>query len=356
MASSDERDDLVTVVALGPPTLSQADADDGALATEARQLLAQRTFPEPAELVKLGRFRITERMGHGGMGVVYAAHDDELDRDIAIKLLRPDLAPDLSGRERLLREAQAIAKLSHPNIVHVYEVGTEGERVFMAMELIRGQTLRQFCAGKPWQAIVDVFMAAGEGLAAAHAAGVVHRDFKPDNVIVDERGRPRVVDFGLARAPAGAALPDHVDTDQHAAMLATATSPHSERPLDLTGTGTVLGTPAYMAPEQFARADPDARTDQFAFGVSLFEMLYSRRPFPGSTYTELVGSILKGMKVEAEAGPLGVPRKVRQIVLRALARDPEGRFASMDELLLALRKARAPRQRRALAWAGVAAL
>jgi serine/threonine protein kinase/predicted Zn-dependent peptidase len=350
-----EPENLVTVVAAGPPTLSQREGDEGALVT-ARSDLAERVSLASADPLRLGRFRVLERMGQGGMGVVYAAHDDELDRDLAIKLLHPHLAPDLSGRERLLREAQAIAKLSHPNTVHVYEVGTEGDRVFMAMELIRGPSLRRFCAGKRWQEIVDVFIAAGEGLAAAHAAGVIHRDFKPDNVIVDERGRPRVVDFGLARAPVVADDGDQLHTDRNAAMLVTPTSQHSGRPLDLTRTGTVLGTPAYMAPEQFARADPDARTDQFAFSVSLFEMLYNRRPFPGSTYTELVGAILKGLEVEAQAGPLGVPRALRQVVLRGLARDPEMRFASMDAMLGALRKARAPRQRRALAWAGVAAL
>ncbi len=335
---SERPEDLVTVVAAGPATLPMS-------------------APEPVDEapVRLGRFRVVERMGKGGMGVVYAAHDDELDRDVAIKLLRPDLAPDLSGRERLLREAQSIAKLSHPNIVHVYEVGADDDHVFMAMELIRGQTLRHWCAGKRWQEIVDVFIAAGEGLAAAHAESIVHRDFKPDNVIVDERGRPRVVDFGLARARSVTGDPDALNTDKHPSMLITPTSEHRLRPLDLTGTGTVLGTPAYMAPEQLARADPDARTDQFAFCVSLFEMLYDRRPFPGSTYTELVGSILKGVAVEADAGPLGVPSAVRTVVLRGLARDPEARFPTMDELLVALRKARAPRQLRALGWAVAAA-
>ena len=330
---------------------------DGELATEARHVLAQGRTPrsDPAPTV-LGRYRVLERIGKGGMGVVYLGHDDELDRDVAIKLLRSDLSKDLSGRERLLREAQAIARLSHPNIVHVYEVAQSDGHVFMAMELIRGQTLRHHCKGKRWQDIVDACIGAGEGLAAAHAQGVVHRDFKPDNVLVDERGRARVVDFGLARAPGvSGGGEDTGSSDGQAALLATPTSGARARLLDLTGTGTVIGTPAYMAPEQIARADPDARTDQFAFCVTLFELLYERRPFAGSTYTELVRSIVTGLQVEAEAGPLGVPRAVRKLLLRGLARDPEHRFASMDELLTALRKARAPGSRRTWVAALVAA-
>jgi predicted Zn-dependent peptidase/predicted Ser/Thr protein kinase len=346
-AEGDERD-VPTVVVNGPPSGGVADVRSGDLATGAREALGQaRPLGRTGELVQLGRFRIVERIGSGGMGVVYIAHDAQLDRDVAIKLLRHDIAPDLSGRERLVREAQAIAKLSHPNIVHVYEVGHDGPQVFMAMELVRGQTLRTFCKGKTWQEIVDVFIGAGEGLAAAHAESIVHRDFKPDNVIVDDRGRARVVDFGLARSPgiSSSGGLEGVNTDRNDALLATPPSDHGQRALDLTGTGTVLGTPAYMAPEQLAKADPDARTDQFAFCVSLFEMLFDRRPFRGSTYTELVRSILTGLKVEADAGPLKVPRSVRAIVLRGLSRDPEQRFPSMTALLVELRKARQPRSR-----------
>jgi len=362
VAAEGDEPDQPTVVVNGPPSGAGADVDSADLATGAREALGrarERTLGRTGELVQLGRFRIVERIGSGGMGVVYVAHDAQLDRDVAIKLLRPDLAPDLSGRERLVREAQAIAKLSHPNIVHVYEVGHDGPQVFMAMELVRGQTLRAFCKGRTWQEIADVFIGAGEGLAAAHAESIVHRDFKPDNVIVDDRGRPRVVDFGLARAPGASVGLEGVNTDRIEALLVTPASDHGQRALDLTGTGTVLGTPAYMAPEQLAKADPDARTDQFAFCVSLFEMLYNRRPFKGSSYTELVRSILTGLKVEADAGPLDVPRSVRKILLRGLSRDPDQRFPSMTALLVELRKARQPRSRAvlyALAAAGSAAV
>ncbi len=355
MASQGDEGDAQTIVVEGPPSGVPVDVTSGDLASDARRALGQRPIGRAGELVQLGRFRIVERIGSGGMGVVYIAHDAELDRDVAIKLLRQDLAPDLSGRERLVREAQAIAKLSHPNIVHVYEVGHDGPQVFMAMELVRGETLRVYCKGKTWQEIVDVFIGAGDGLAAAHALNIVHRDFKPDNVLVDESQRARVVDFGLARAPGSGTAPEGSNTDKVEALLATPQSDHGQRALDLTATGTVLGTPAYMAPEQFARSDPDARTDQFAFCVSLFEMLYNRRPFKGSTYTELVRSILTGLEVEADAGPLHVPRSVRSVLLRGLSRDPDQRFASMTDLVAELRKARQPRNRALLFAIGAAA-
>ncbi|MBX7077911.1 MAG: protein kinase [Nannocystaceae bacterium] len=345
-----------TVALEGDDAADTAQLEGAALATEARDALARAqesggdTAPET-----LGRFRIVERIGRGGMGVVYLAHDDELDRDVAIKLLRADLAPDLSRRERLLREAQAIARLSHPNIVHVYEVGHSGRHVFMAMELIRGETLRRYCKGKGWREIVDACIGAGEGLAAAHAHGVVHRDFKPDNVLIDEQGRARVVDFGLARAPGTSGGGEALSGDRPDPLLATPPSGGRARLLDLTGAGTVLGTPAYMAPEQLAKSEPDTRTDQFAYCVTLFEMLYDRRPFAGSTYTELVRAIVTGLRVEADAGPLGVPRSVRRILLRGLSRAPEDRYASMDELLAALRRARAPGSRRGLVYAGLGA-
>ncbi len=353
----EETDDpeLTTVAADAGPVDTAVMEPEGALPTEARRVLEARRAAVMADPTQIGRFRIVAKIGAGGMGVVYSAHDDELDRDVAIKLLRTNLAVDLSGRERLMREAQAIARLSHPNIVHVYEVGHDGDRVYMAMELIRGRTLREWCKGKTWQQIVDVFLGAGDGLAAAHAESIVHRDFKPDNVIVDDAGRARVVDFGLARAPAGPPDPDAVQTEELGPGVPTPTT--GRRPLsdDLTGAGTVLGTPAYMAPEQLAKADPDARTDQFAFCVSLFEMLYDKRPFKGSTYTEVARAVLTGLDVEIDAGTRGVPRGVRAVVLRGLSRAPESRYATMNELLVALRKARAPSQLRVLAYAGAAA-
>jgi serine/threonine protein kinase/predicted Zn-dependent peptidase len=359
MAVPSEPDDAETVAGSEAPGDTIAIDPPSTLATSARRALDARRAPEP-DPAQIGRFRIGARIGAGGMGVVYAAHDDELDRDVAIKLLRTNLAAEFSGqagRERLMREAQAIARLSHPNIVHVYEVGNDGDRVFMAMELIRGETLRVYCKGRPWREIVEVFLGAGEGLAAAHAESIIHRDFKPDNVIVDERGRARVVDFGLARAPApsGNAEPDAPATEDLGPAVPTPTTGRRPLSVDLTGAGTVLGTPAYMAPEQLAKADPDARTDQFAFCVSLFEMLYERRPFKGSTYTEIAHAVLTGLEVDTKSGPRRIPRAVRRVILRGLSRAAEARFATMSELLVALRRASAPTQLRVVGYALAAA-
>ncbi len=160
--------------------------------------------------VAVGRYVVLDRIGAGGMGVVYAAYDPELDRRVALKLLRPDRFGGDAGRLRLLREAQALARLTHPNVVAVYDVGTFGDRVFVAMELVEGETLRQWLRAeprspRPWREVLERFLPAGRGLAAAHAAGLVHRDFKPENVLLGRDGRARVVDFGLAKALADAA-------------------------------------------------------------------------------------------------------------------------------------------------------
>jgi predicted Zn-dependent peptidase len=289
--------------------------------------------------VQIGRYRIIAPIGTGGMGVVYEAHDDELDRAVAIKVLRRDLAPGSTGRQRLVREAQATAKLSHPNVVHVYEVGQAGEQVFMAMELVRGDTLRAWkkAVTRTWREVVDMYLAAGEGLVAAHAEGIVHRDFKPDNVLVNREGRPQIVDFGLARS-----AHDAVTTTRETAPASISGS--RLRDFDITRTGTVVGTPAYMAPEQLARAEPDARSDQFSFCASLFEALYGKRPFAGSTYTELERSLTDGRirKVERKGD---VPRAIHAAVLRGLSASPDDRFPTMRALLDALaagRNARIP--------------
>jgi tetratricopeptide (TPR) repeat protein len=332
----------------------------------------------------IDRFVVIGLVGRGGMGEVYAAYDPELDRKVAIKLLRAR-GQSAEGRTRLLREAQAIAKLSHPNVVVVYDVGTFGDSVFIAMEFVEGRTLGGWmhAANRSRREVMQVFLAAGRGLAAAHAAGLVHRDFKPDNVMVTNDGQVRVMDFGLARQ-AGAAddktdsMPppvanlEEIDPDATANLgpagsrsIAQPTSPSSGSylALKLTQTGAMVGTPAYMAPEQFAMAATDPRTDQFSFCVALYEMLYGQRPFEGDTFLALMTSVTSGTPREAPA-KAKVPGWMRKILLRGLATDPDRRYPSMNALLTALETDPTVRWRRtgtgvvlaaALALAGVAA-
>jgi serine/threonine protein kinase len=285
-----------------------------------------QTGPRPVVPTKIGRFTVLRVLGEGGMGIVFAAYDDELDRRVALKLVRPSLYPGSNGPTRMLREAQALAKLSHPNVVQVYEVGQVEGQVFLALEFVRGVTLREWLAeaSRPWRAVVEIFVQAGRGLAAAHAHGLIHRDFKPDNVLIDRDGRARVLDFGLARAE-GTAGVDEYSEPSH-------TMSSSSFDASLTATGTLLGTPAYMSPEQFRRAPADARSDQFGFCVSLYEGLFGIRPFSGRTIEELAKEMCCGRMV-APTDRRGVPAWLTRAVMRGLAVDPEARWPSMDALL-----------------------
>ncbi|MBK8713216.1 MAG: serine/threonine protein kinase [Deltaproteobacteria bacterium] len=230
-------------------------------------------FAEPAKPPRLGRYSLLRCIGHGGMGVVYAAHDEELDREVAIKLLRTEIAR--GDDQRLAQEARALARLSHPNVVAIYDVGVHDQQRFIAMELVAGLDLRRWLAApRPLREVLRVFAAAGHGLAAAHAVGLVHRDFKPDNVLVGDDGRPRVLDFGLARPPERA----DTATPGKPPVLPTGIDPFATT---FTSTGMLLGTPAYMAPEQYLGDPADARSDQFSFAVSLFHAVYGERPFAG---------------------------------------------------------------------------
>ncbi|MDC0716622.1 serine/threonine-protein kinase [Nannocystis bainbridge] len=287
--------------------------------------------------VRLGRFTVLERLGAGGMGVVYAAYDELLDRKVALKLLHHAGG---RGDDRLLREAQAMARLSHPNIVSVFEVVGLGAQHFIAMEFVRGQSLDAWlaAAARPWQDVLPVLLAAGRGLAAAHRAGIVHRDYKPHNTLVGVDGSVKVADFGLARAF------ETGDTDP----TPPAASP-GRRLLDvaLTRAGAVLGTPAYMAPEQHAGLACDERSDQFSFCVTAYEALYGAPPFPRSSLAALRAAIDRG---EVEPAPPGsaVPAWLRRAVVRGLAPDPARRHASMDALLAALAGDPAAARRRRL--------
>ena len=278
----------------------------------------------PAEASeRIGRFVLGRELGRGAMGTVYAAEDPELARPIALKVLH-----DATAADRLRREARALARLDHPNVVRVYDVGMTGEHAFVAMELIAGENLRHWLQAEPRKLpeIVDVLVQAGRGLAAAHAAGIVHRDFKPDNVLVAP-GRVVVGDFGLSRL--GGELGERSVTSSLDVI--------SED--KLTVTGAVIGTPAYMAPEQ-ATGDATPASDQFAFCVAAWEALFGARPFSGTT--------LREMRDQASAGrvlrPVGaaVPRRIERALRRGLAARSEDRFASMDALLAAI----APRRGR----------
>jgi hypothetical protein len=273
----------------------------------------------PGTLVS--RYQIQELIGVGGIGAVYAARDPELHRMVALKVLRAPNAPSGDLHARLLREARAMAQLSHPNVVTVHDAGTHRDGVFLAMELVAGMTLRRWLRDDHGlDEIVRIFRAAGEGLAAAHRSGLVHRDFKPENVLVGDDGRVRVTDFGLAR-PTNWEL-----TGSHRAIGRSWV--HSV----VTRTGVVAGTPAYMAPEQFAGEAPDPRSDQFSFCVALYEAIYRERPFPGHTLDEVVDSIVHGRLAPPPAG-VSVPAALRAVLLRGLSTRPEDRHASMDSLL-----------------------
>jgi len=269
-------------------------------------------------------YRIERRVGAGGMGVVYLAQDLDLDRPVAIKLkLGATSEPQLA---RLWREAKMMARLSHPNVVSVYEVGTYQGMLFIAMEYLRGGTARQWLAAgaRRWDEIVALYVQAGRGLAAAHAVGVVHRDFKPDNVLVGSDGAARVADFGLAQ-PLGTPELNVVGDGDVPSPSRSPSPADSER---LTHTGTTIGTPAYMAPEQFG-ADVDARADQYSFCVALFEALHGRRP--------------------ARPDPSGergtVPLHIDRALRRGLAEDPQAPPLTMDALLDALEYDPARRRR-----------
>ncbi|MFO7568092.1 MAG: serine/threonine-protein kinase, partial [Enhygromyxa sp.] len=310
-----------------------------------KAMVAAALFDEPPTPVKIGRFTIVRELGAGGMGVVYVAYDEQLDRRVAVKLLRR-AEPDTHGKARLEREAQAMARLSHPNVVTVHEVGTHQGQIFVAMEFVEGGDLRAWLKAerRSWQEIVAVFQQAGEGLAAAHAAGIVHRDFKPDNVLVGDDGRVRVADFGLAHA-----LDERLE-ERSPELGVSLSSTKLEQ--SLTRTGALMGTPAYMAPEQYAGRRTDARADQFAFCVALWEGLYRRRPFSGANLIALSTAIIEGT-IDEPPTDSEVPAWLRAALTRGLSPKPEDRWPSMQALLELLGNDPQVRRRRRLRLAAI---
>ncbi len=280
----------------------------------------------------VGRYLVVATLGAGAMGVVYRAYDPDLDRALALKVVSQRADGSSRGpneQARLLREAQAMARVSHRNVIQVFDVGTIGSAVYVAMEFVDGMTLKAWLVPKRTPAeILRLFEAAGRGLAAAHSQGLIHRDFKPDNVMVDRDDLPRVLDFGLARAS------HRPDADETTASLRRVERSGS---LDssLTEAGALLGTPAYMSPEQYRGQPADQRSDQFSFCVALFEALVGHRPFRGRTVTALAAAVTRG-KVELPS-QTPVSRGVMQAILRGLSVEPEDRHPTMEALLARLR-------------------
>ncbi|MEM6989652.1 MAG: serine/threonine-protein kinase [Myxococcota bacterium] len=284
---------------------------------------------------KIGRYEVLSTIARGGMGVVYRARDPELQRDVAVKVVRTDRGGDERKRKaRLLREARSLAALEHPNVLAVYDVGTDDAGdVFLALELVEGTTLTQWQRGQSWQAICSAYARAGAGLAAAHDAGLVHRDFKPANVLVGPGTRVRVCDFGLVVTDASA-------SGSSAKVRRTASRP-SDSAFDsqrLTEAGTVLGTPAYMSPEQEHGEAVDASSDQFSFCVALYEAVYGEHPFDPTSRRTLRATIAAGPKTPPRN--VGVPRHIAAAIRKGLHAAPSQRHASMQPLLHALRRRR----------------
>lgn len=332
---------------MGDPSETEA-AETAATAGDDAGRSSDRSAVSPGDT--FGRYIVRRLLGAGGMGEVYLAFDPELDREVAVKVLRADVAGSKAAgarRARLVREAQTQAKLSHPNVISVLDVGTVGDQVFVAMEYVEGTTLGAWtrASERTWQQLLRVYIEAGRGLAAAHHVGLIHRDFKPDNVLVGRDGRIRVTDFGLARAV------DADDPDSSPGGVSSSVS--------LTATGSVLGTPRYMSPEQHRGEKTGTKSDQFSFCVALFEALYGAHPFAPK------GTDSKGMRAAVCDGQLrdidaGVPTWVRRVLERGLSVAADDRFASMDALLAALSRDPAARRRRRViavgAGLGVAAV
>ncbi len=338
---------------------SLRDDDDASAAsmsvTAPHDASRERHGHEPG--ARIGRYIVLERLGAGGMGVVYAAIDPELGRRVAIKLLHPRLVQrgrerGADARSRLLREAQAMARLTHPNVITVHDVGTAGAEVFIAMEFVDGVSLAGWLEqrARTWREIAGVFRDAARGLAAAHDAGLVHRDFKPENLMIGVDGRVRVLDFGIARdrddapEPASSQLSSIADA-QLRETLSSQISHHSQ---DLTRTGALMGTPAYMSPEQHMGIGASAASDQFSLCVALYEALYGQRPFAGDNPMQLAIAVLDGSLRPPPKGARAPSYLFHAVLARGLAVEPAERFPSMRELIAALSVD--PVQRRRRRW------
>jgi tetratricopeptide (TPR) repeat protein len=309
-----------------------------------RDVIAQRLFDAPATPPKIGRFVVIDAIGRGGMGTVVSAWDPQLDRRVAVKVLHG--RPGETDRERLLVEAKALARLNHPNVVTVYEAGLSEGRVYMAMEYVEGGTLRDACRDVPLaqrgadRRVHAMFVDAARGLAAAHRVGLVHRDVKPTNMLIDGDGRLRLADFGLARADVPITRDGEGDTASGRTRATAA--------LDHTGW---VGTPAYMAPEQFD-GHADELSDQFNLCASFWEVVHGKPPYAGTTLSETCGNVIEG-RLQSPAPESAVPQWLRRILLRGISIDPRARFPDIGALLRELEAKRASKRAR---WIGAGAI
>lgn len=303
-------------------------------------------------------YTLGELLGHGGMGMVYAARHEALERRVAIKLLRADMSdPDMRAvyTERLLREARVVASLSHPNIITIFDVGLwRADQVFLAMELIEGDTLRGWLKAAPrgWREVLGVYKQAAAGLSHAHQRGIIHRDVKPENMLIGRDGRVRVTDFGLARAQAAPRMMGSAPgpLGPPASGLRTGLrrlptdAPQVSSVSGLTRTGDIMGTPAYMAPEQHLGADVDEAADQFALCVAIWEALCGQRPFAGESRQALSMEVCAG-RVQPTPPDVEAPAALFDVLRRGLSPAPRSRWPSLDALVAAIDAASEPPRR-----------
>ncbi|MEM9489813.1 MAG: serine/threonine-protein kinase, partial [Myxococcota bacterium] len=359
------------IIAIEPADTEPADTEPNderadVVHEKMRDRLRQKLFGVQPSVVKLGRFVILDSLGRGGHGIVYSAYDPQLDRRVALKLLNRRHRSEVI-KTRFLREAQALARLSHPNVVPIYDVGVIDGQIFIVMEFVVGRTLRAWVAAekRPWQEILAAYQQAGRGLSAAHEVGLVHRDFKPDNVQVGDDGRIRVLDFGLARGLGSArSSDDSVQPESQIDEALMTTAPQDQDPgdsgaesildplldtdeisessrrsgplaLSLTETGDLLGTPAYMSPEQFQGLEVGPASDQFSFCQSLYESLYGRNPFAGKTLAARAHAMACD-EVRPPPRDTRVPGRIFTILRRGLSAESDERYPSMQAVLSAL--------------------